>query len=867
MRRSLLLLLIALYSLTAVAERTIRLSGKVTDTSGEAIVGARLSLSTKEGTQIAFAFSTKGGAYKIETKKALSEESLTLTISHVSYERREIAISTDRETQTLDIILRDRGHDLREVTVTAPPITQRSDTLTYLLEAFKGMGDYTLEDAIKRLPGIEVDPKGQIKYLGQAISHFYIEGMDLLGGKYRKVTKTLEADKVATVDLLRHHQDRKMDKDEPSNQVALNVHLKEEAKLHPSWSGYGALGYEKRLVYDGLVTGMLFGKQAQIVGQLGGGSYEERARFDLMDLIYGGGGPSAMAETLLGRLTDHGAPLDREQYIRPLDVSTSFDGLRKLSEDREIKIQASYGESRAWHDYSIARAFADGTEINEQRSPFALDRMPSLEMEYKDNAEEHYLSNTVKLQGTITRDEMPTLLNQVPYTPTGRSSSLGLSERLYYSFKRNGLKHRLDGLLGYATVPQNEIVIPTPGAATLMVQQARGSHYDLSGTYRLSNSGSKHLIGGETTITYSGDHAETYRETGGERSSVNDLHLSDLSLLVTGDYTYTRQRGRKLVVKAALPIQVEYLRIENLGDRPIRYAKPFVRLSPRLSLDYALSPFSEIRLESNLSNSRGGASSFLTAPIRTGLTRQTKGEGHMTLSRQLTLAGRYKYSQPVTMWFGSLDASYTRGYSNTIASQDISEGRIDATGERGDLRTSNYSLNGSITKRFHAYKSAIGLDGGVSGYRSGMIQNGQLLPFATDSYYIGPDLRLTLFYRLELSYRYNLSLSRLRSAGTTSLISTQSHRGSLRLQITPNLLWTTSARALFNKGYRGERDHFTRLDSELTYQLRSVRLTLSVNNLLDQQTYRHTIFDAINTYTYDYQLRPRSIVLSLTTSL
>lgn len=850
-----------------MAERTIRLSGKVTDTAGKGIVGARLSLSTKEGTQIAFAFSSKGGAYKIETKKAPSEENLTLTVSHLSYERREIAISTDRETQTLDIVLRDRGHDLREVTVTAPPITQRSDTLTYLLEAFKGMGDYTLEDAIKRLPGIEVDPKGQIKYLGQAISHFYIEGMNLLGGKYHKVTKTLEADKVATVDLLRHHQDRKMDKDEPSNQVALNVHLKEEAKLRPSWSGSGALGYERGLKYDGLVTGMLFGKQAQMVGQLGGGNYEERARADALDLIYGSSRPSAMAESLLGRLTDHGAPLDREQYIRPLDITSSFNGLRKLSEDREVKIKASYGESRAWHDYSIARAFADGTEIHENRSPFALDRMPSVEMEYRDNAEDHYLSNTVKLDGTITRDEMPTLLNEVPYTPTGRSSALQLSERLYYSFKRNGLKHRIDGLVGYATVPRNELILPSPDSSSPIIQQARGSRYELSGTYRLSNSGSKHLFGGETTISYSGDRAETYQEIGEERMSTNDLRLSDLSLSLTGDYTYTRQRGRKLVVRAALPLRVEFLRIENLGERPIRYAKPFVRLSPRVSLDYALSPFSEIRLESSLSNSRGGASSFLTAPIRTGLTGQTKGEGHLILSRQLTLAGRYKYSQPVTMWFGTLNASYTRGYSNTIASQDISEGRIDATGERGDLRTSNYSLYGSVTKRFHAYKSAIGLDGGVSGYRSGMIQNGQLLPFATDSYYLGPDLSLTLFDRLEISYRYNLSLSRLRSSGTTSLISTQSHRGSLLLRITPNLIWTTSARAVYSKGYQGERNHVTRLDSELTYQLRSVRLTLSVNNLLDQQTYRHTVFDAVNTYTYDYQLRPRSIVLSLTTSL
>ena len=49
----------------------------------------------------------------------------------------------------------------------APQIIQRGDTLSYRLSSFAGKGDYTLRDAMKRLPGIEVTSSGSIKYLGE----------------------------------------------------------------------------------------------------------------------------------------------------------------------------------------------------------------------------------------------------------------------------------------------------------------------------------------------------------------------------------------------------------------------------------------------------------------------------------------------------------------------------------------------------------------------------------------------------------------------------------------------------------------------------------------------------------------------------
>lgn len=53
---------------------------------------------------------------------------------------------------------------------------------------------------------MEVDASGKISYQGKAISKFYIEGLDMLGGQYGLATKNIKADDVASVQVYENHQ-------------------------------------------------------------------------------------------------------------------------------------------------------------------------------------------------------------------------------------------------------------------------------------------------------------------------------------------------------------------------------------------------------------------------------------------------------------------------------------------------------------------------------------------------------------------------------------------------------------------------------------------------------------------------------------
>ena len=160
----------------------------------------------------------------------------------------------------------------------APQIIQRGDTLSYRLSSFAGKGDYTLRDAMKRLPGIEVTSSGSIKYLGKDISNFYIEGMDLLGGQYNVATNNIPADYVTSVQVLNNHKDAKMDKDVLSDDVAINIKLSKHAKFKPvgTYEAIGGLGSNGGL-YQTNGAGMLFKSRMQLLGTFKIGNIREFA--------------------------------------------------------------------------------------------------------------------------------------------------------------------------------------------------------------------------------------------------------------------------------------------------------------------------------------------------------------------------------------------------------------------------------------------------------------------------------------------------------------------------------------------------------------------------------------------------------------
>lgn len=227
--RKLLIILLLLLPLDILAQSVI--SGKVTDGSNNEVIEGlivRLRVGEKD---LSYDLTNSDGIFRLECSSSAKE--VELVFSLISYKTKSLTV--ENKTQYIPVEMEVEATQIKEVSISAPKIQLRGDTISYNLSAFKGKNDVTLEDALKKLPGVEVAESGEISYMGKDISKFYVEDLDLLGGRYSVATTNITADMVATVEVMENYQPIKMLQGKSiSDDVAMNIRLKEKAKLKPS---------------------------------------------------------------------------------------------------------------------------------------------------------------------------------------------------------------------------------------------------------------------------------------------------------------------------------------------------------------------------------------------------------------------------------------------------------------------------------------------------------------------------------------------------------------------------------------------------------------------------------------------------------
>lgn len=144
-----------------------------------------------------------------------------------------------------------------------PSITRRGDTINYSVRSFSNEQDRSIGDVLKRMPGIEVLNNGQILYEGTPINKYYIEGFDLLEGKYNLANENLPHKEVLRVQILENHQPIKiLDSLVFSDRAALNIQLKDSHTL--TGRAKTGAGFTP-LLWDTNISPMLFSQKMQTI--------------------------------------------------------------------------------------------------------------------------------------------------------------------------------------------------------------------------------------------------------------------------------------------------------------------------------------------------------------------------------------------------------------------------------------------------------------------------------------------------------------------------------------------------------------------------------------------------------------------------
>ncbi len=272
-----------------------KISGKVVDAQNRLpLPDATVTIiNPVDSAAMGFAVADKTGLFEI---KNLPKGNFVLGITFTGYSpyTKHLNITQSQFVMDLDSIYMqlDTSLLMGAVVVTAPPIQIKKDTIEFKASAFKTKPNATVEDLLKKLPGVEVDKEGNITSQGEEITKVYVDGKEFFLNDPKLATKNLSSDMVEAVQVFDDMSEQaKFTKiDDGSRKRTINIKLKKDKKKGIFGRTSASAGTEGR--YDGSGSFNTFNNTRQI-SLLGSANNVNKLGFtdsDLSGQKRGGGG-------------------------------------------------------------------------------------------------------------------------------------------------------------------------------------------------------------------------------------------------------------------------------------------------------------------------------------------------------------------------------------------------------------------------------------------------------------------------------------------------------------------------------------------------------------------------------------------------
>ena len=200
MKQILSFLLLIAVALPAVAQKG-KVSGKVVDSTGEALPGATVVIMRQDSTQVTGQQTSSDGSFSISSIK---DGDYLLRASFVGFKTVFLPLSLSKKNRQIvvgEITLNDNAQLMREAQVTAraSQMEMKADTFIYNSDAFRIPEGSNFEALLKKFPGAEITEEGTIKINGKEVKKILVNEKEFFGGDMQMALKNLTAKMVSKV--------------------------------------------------------------------------------------------------------------------------------------------------------------------------------------------------------------------------------------------------------------------------------------------------------------------------------------------------------------------------------------------------------------------------------------------------------------------------------------------------------------------------------------------------------------------------------------------------------------------------------------------------------------------------------------------
>lgn len=847
-----------IYLLTAtILFAQINVKGTVVDReTDEPVVGASVIVKGADGKIKKFASSKADGSFAVTMP---SVSGCRLEVTMMSFSRQSMPL--DNVEFPLTVRMEPGTTLLKEVTVKADRIREQGDTISYRVGSFAQAQDRSIGDVLKRMPGIDVAKSGKIQYQGEDINKFYIEGADLLGGKYGIATNGISHEDVGAVEVMENHQPMQvLSGIAYSNKAAINLKLKNKAKATWSFHGDAGGGYSWEptgAIWDGELFAMAVMPGFQNITTLRANNTGENLSSSETDFF------AENRQTGLSRYVSIGLPgvpsLSDKRTLFNRSFLVSTNNLWKFGR----------GEFKANIDYSFNRVEAAAENIttyflnegnrliSENRSGTEHSHSLSGKFIYELNQKTAFINNT--LQTNIDWDDLN--LATTGSLPNRQSAKLPD----YYVSNKFKLIKRFKGnhLVTFHSVNEWESLPQT-------------LNLDMNGQHFRQHISDHAFYTHESAAYAFNIKGVTLSLEGGIKGYIRsmDSQLPDLPEELPG-LTENVVNTNYITVYATPRLEYWVRRVNLSLNLPVSYA--------HYNFDKAIANHNELYFSPSL-NFNWKPNNRFSGSLRGGLGRSPMNlnlihpglimTNYRTLkagvdnfynssSQNVSANFNYKHTRRGLFANGMVMHSWTH-LPYTMAQQLYGDYVVYSYADAANDSKMLMAM-GNIGKTLDFMRGSCNVNGSFNRNESHLLSQRQSVNSVSTGWSVGGKINGTPCRWFSFDYRIDYSDSRLTMNGVSeSWLSTMENELSLTFIPHRKWQWTVSGEHYRNELTEHNYKDIVMLDTRLTYQLnKRIEFAASLTNILNKRSYNYTTYSHLSSFESRRHLRGRQLLFSI----
>lgn len=834
----------------------------VDDADGEPMAGVSVTIRDSIGKIKRFSTTKADGVFKLKAPD--SSVGCRIEASLVGYARQSYPL--DSISFPLTIRMAAEVYTLNEVSIRDKRLRAQGDTISYNVGSFAQPQDKSIGDVLRHMPGIDVKPSGEVQYQGEAINKFYIEGTDMLGGKYGVATNGINHNDVGAVQVMENHQPLQVLSGTVfSDRAAINLKMKGHTKA--TWNVHGYLGGGWSWQPDGVVWGgdifalAIMPSMQSIITARANNTGEDLSPITT-DFLGSSRGTS------LNRYVNIALPsvpsLDSRRTLFNRSLIISSNNVFK-ARSGEIKVNLDYSFNRLTADARTVSTYYGGGDnganriISEQRSGTDHTHSISGNFSYETNQKTLYLNNTLKTN--LDWDDVRLATDGSFYnTQSASLPDYYVADNLK-AIKRFAGKHLVTftGQIEWQSLPQTLTVIPNGNNAMRQHVSDYAFYTHGSAAYTFIFKGINiGITAGIKANLRNFDTELSALPDGVQGLKCEALNTSNVAVYATPRFEYLLNAVDFTV---ELPVTFARYGFDKALDTSSQ-----VYFSPEAKMVW--SPINRLKL--TLKGSAGRAPMDIS-----------KIHNSLIMSSYKTFAGGADDFYSKTFQSVSASAAFkntaqglfanaTFGHSwnhtpYTIARQFYGDYLVYGYSQASTSSRTMYAV-ANIGQSLDFMHGTIKANGLFSRNNARQYYQSQLISTIGTTWSVGGSISTRPLDWMSADYSIDYDANRLSmDDNNASWLGNLVNRINISLFPVAKLRWDISGEHYHNEIAAGQYKNVLMLDTKLTYTLnKHIKLAASLDNILDKHTYSYTTYSQTAAYEYQRNLRGRELLLTIT---